>query len=407
MVKEVRLFRENPLFVERGVRVVDLPGTNAVSAAVEEKIEEFLRRADVVIGVTGPEGFTRDERTMLERFQKFNIGAANRVMFVMNRMDLLDPKNLISAEAFRAYYRKNFVEVVEGARLRADRIFFASALWVELECMNDRSVDEQSRRTSIEVALQEGRRFLDGMKGIEPDTKKMLQSLYDDGGVPTFRAELLRFLERDVRRERLREVALQLRAVRERLSQLLEPERSSLGDVAIEGASSREVRDHLEKLAQAARRRILRLARELPGLAQASLGDGKARLAKALADWAHDPEKLDLEDARRERPGADGPELARVAVERARAPRRPRSSSSSSSRRSRRRPPPRSIRLATSRASRRSSSSSTRSSPRSARGGASPRSSRTRTLESRKTSGSLRGPARARRRGASPTCRSR
>ena len=74
--------------------------------------------------------------------QKFNIGAANRVMFVMNRMDLLDPKNLISAEAFRGYFRKNFVEVVEGARLRADRIYFGSALWVELECMRDRTVDD-------------------------------------------------------------------------------------------------------------------------------------------------------------------------------------------------------------------------------------------------------------------------
>ncbi|HZU99105.1 MAG TPA: dynamin family protein, partial [Planctomycetota bacterium] len=233
LVKEVRLFRENPLFVERGVRVVDLPGTNAVSAAVEEKIDEFLRRADVVIGVTGPEGFTRDERTMLERFQKFNIGAANRVMFVMNRMDLLDPKNLISAEAFRSYFRKNFVEVVEGARLRADRIFFGSALWVELEITRDRTVDEESRHHQIEVALGEGRRFLEQMKGLDPELKRMLQTLYEEGGIPTFRAELLRFLERDVRRERLREVALQLRAVRERMSQLLEPERPSLGEVTI------------------------------------------------------------------------------------------------------------------------------------------------------------------------------
>src|SRR5205085_1234903 len=30
LVKEVRLYRENPLFIERGLRVVDLPGTNAV-----------------------------------------------------------------------------------------------------------------------------------------------------------------------------------------------------------------------------------------------------------------------------------------------------------------------------------------------------------------------------------------
>src|SRR5581483_8329484 len=42
------------------------------------------------------------------------------------------------------------------------------------------------------------------------------------------------------------------------------------------------------------------------------------RSAKALQTWALDPEKLDLEDARRERPGADGPELARLAVERGR-----------------------------------------------------------------------------------------
>lgn len=315
LVKEVKLFRANALFVERGVRVVDLPGTNAVSAAVEEKIDEFLRRADVVIGVTGPEGFTRDERTMLERFQKFNIGAANRVMFVMNRMDLLDPKNLISAEAFRAYFRKNFVEVVEGARLRADRIFFGSALWVELELMRDRTVDEESRHHQVAVALSEGRRFLEQIRGLEPDLKRMLGALYEDGGVPTFRAELLRFLERDVRRERLREVALQLRAVRERMSQLLEPERAELGEVAIEGASAREVRDHLEKLAQGARRRLVRTARELPGLVQQALGDSKVRLAKALQEWALDPEKLDLEDAR---PGADGPELARVAVERGR-----------------------------------------------------------------------------------------
>ncbi len=318
LVKEVRLYRENPLFVERGVRVVDLPGTNAVSAAVEEKIDEFLRRADVVIGVTGPEGFTRDERTMLERFQKFNIGAANRVMFVMNRMDLLDPKNLISAEAFRSYFRKNFVEVVEGARLRADRIFFGSALWVELEITRDRTVDEESRHHQVEVALGEGRRFLEQMKGLDPELKRMLQSLYEEGGIPTFRAELLRFLERDVRRERLREVALQLRAVRERMSQLLEPERPSLGEVTIEGASAREVRDHLEKLAQGARRRLLRVARDLPGFTQQALGDTKVQLAKELHDWAMDPEKLDLEDVRRERPGADGPELARMAVERGR-----------------------------------------------------------------------------------------
>jgi hypothetical protein len=318
LVKEVRLFRENALFVERGVRVVDLPGTNAVSAAVEEKIDEFLRRADVVIGVTGPEGFTRDERTMLERFQKFNLGAANRVMFVMNRMDLLDPKNLISAESFRAYFRRNFVEVVEGARLRADRIFMGSALWVELEGTRDRTLDEESRHHQVEVALQEGRRFLEQMKGLEPDLRKMLGSLYEDGGVPTFRAELLRFLERDVRRERLREVALQLRSVRERLSQLLEPERATLGEVAIEGASAREVRDHLEKLSQGARRRLLRAARDLPGIVQQCLGDAKVKLAKVLQEWALDPEKLDLEDARRERPGADGPELARLAVERGR-----------------------------------------------------------------------------------------
>lgn len=318
LVKEVRLFRENPMFVERGLRIVDLPGTNAVSQAVEEKIDEFLRRADVVVAVTGPEGFTRDDRAMLERFQRFNLGAASRVLFCMNRMDLLDPKNLKSAEVFRSYFRKNFVEVVEGARLRADRVFFVSALWVELEGTRDRTADEQSRRTQVELALSEGRRFLEAMKNLDPESRRLLQSLYDDGGVAGLRAELLRFLERDVRRERLKEVGLQLKAVRDRLAALLEPERASLGDVTLEGASAREVRDQLEKLAQAARRRLLKAARDLEGAGQAALGDAKARLSRAVQEWAHDPTKLDLEELRRDRPGSDGPELAGAAVERAR-----------------------------------------------------------------------------------------
>lgn len=83
----------------RHMALVDTPGTNAVIRKHQEITEDFVPRSDLVLFVTSADRpFTESERAFLERIRQWG----KKVVFVVNKADLLDEGELAEVLAFVA-----------------------------------------------------------------------------------------------------------------------------------------------------------------------------------------------------------------------------------------------------------------------------------------------------------------
>jgi small GTP-binding protein len=86
-----------------GLRIVDTPGTNAILREHEALTRDYVPRADLVVFVTSADRpFTETERAFLESVLEWR----KKVVFVVNKIDLLDPQGRREVIAY----------VTEGAR---------------------------------------------------------------------------------------------------------------------------------------------------------------------------------------------------------------------------------------------------------------------------------------------------
>lgn len=95
--EEFLLERAFPADILRRIAVVDTPGTNAIIRRHEELTREFIPRADLVLFVTSADRpFTESERAFLEAIREWG----KKVLFVLNKVDLLSPDEQAQVIAF-------------------------------------------------------------------------------------------------------------------------------------------------------------------------------------------------------------------------------------------------------------------------------------------------------------------
>jgi small GTP-binding protein len=86
-----------PLDLLRDLAIVDTPGTNAIVREHEEITSHFVPRADLVLFVTSADRpFTETERLFMERIRAWG----KKVVVVLNKVDLLDPRQVDEQMAF-------------------------------------------------------------------------------------------------------------------------------------------------------------------------------------------------------------------------------------------------------------------------------------------------------------------
>jgi len=250
LIEQVHLFRKNPLFVEKGIEIVDLPGTDSTNVRQKELTHNYLQLADVVILVIEPKGFKMADVDISEELGKHNNEIRNKMFVVMNKFDTLD-----AGDIARDSIKKLWGQVSEEFRrlqLSSDRIYLTSAKRVELTSCKDLGIISDAEKDDLESLIQNSRNKLQALdKGIEEDNPRLytlMESVYTDGGIEHLRNNLVMYLENNIQRERMKEIFIDLEKVFKASKRLLDSEKPTIERLkANQRGYHRQLVDFVEK----------------------------------------------------------------------------------------------------------------------------------------------------------------
>ncbi|MHC4663565.1 MAG: dynamin family protein, partial [Planctomycetota bacterium] len=252
-IEQVNIFKNNPLFVEKGVRIVDLPGTDAVNDRQIELTHNYLREADAVILVVEPRGFAKAHTVIVEIFGKQFHQARDKVYIAVNKFDTLKTMDLEKDKIERLYTQ--FLDVIQSMKLDPDRLYFMDGLYVELKTKKERGLGltaaEDSEYNQQVETLKDMTRLLDEQEkvGLKPVIVDLIQRCVKDGGVVPFRQDLMNYLERDIQVNRLREIYQDLANANRAVHALVAPEKGRMQEiVASIKSQAKQINEFLERL---------------------------------------------------------------------------------------------------------------------------------------------------------------
>ncbi len=230
LIEQVHIFRKNPLFVEKGIEIVDLPGTDSTNARQKEMTHTYLQQADVVMLIIEPKGFKMADVDISSELGKHNNEIRNKMFVVMNKFDTLD-----SADIARDSIKRLFGQVSEVFRnvgLSEERVYLTSAKRVDLTSRKDLGIITENEKKDLESLIQDSRNKLQSLeKGIEDDNPRLyglMEKVYTDGGIENLRNQLVAYLEGDIQKERMREIFIDLDKVFKSAKRLLDSEKPTI-----------------------------------------------------------------------------------------------------------------------------------------------------------------------------------
>jgi tRNA U34 5-carboxymethylaminomethyl modifying GTPase MnmE/TrmE len=246
LIEEVNIFRRNPLFVEKGISICDLPGTGALNPRDTEIALTALRDSDLIIMVIPPQGFSDQNMILKRELEQHNNEIKNKIFFVVNRFDeiLMDE---LTEEKLNKLMKEHIIAPIISMGLNPDRLYLTNAKMVELTLMGDRI--DQAHKNALEDLKDDAQRKLKAIpEGLDKDLQDRMIRVFTDGGVDSLRADLVKYLERDIAIERLKEIYLDLRRVYTAVRHLLDPERPRIeGLKATQMNLIRQVTDFVEQ----------------------------------------------------------------------------------------------------------------------------------------------------------------
>lgn len=235
LIQQVFLFRNNPLFVEGGIEIVDLPGTDSVNPRQKEITLRYLEESDVVLNVVQPRGFSEADKEIQSEMARHHPDIRNKMFFVINMIDTLDASTLSNASALTKLMQEQVKGSIVGAGLRADRLFATSARTAELQDRAARRPDDAGVRSELDIMKKKLSEALSRLpQDIPDDLHEMLEVAFKDGGMEYLRDYLTRYLEGEIRFERLRDVFADLGTLVGGLEKLFGPVKSEIGDMPAE-----------------------------------------------------------------------------------------------------------------------------------------------------------------------------
>ena len=258
LIEKVTVFKNNRLFVEKGLQIVDTPGTDSANPRQRDITHQYLNNADVVVSVLEPRGFTMANMDIIAEMARANMGnIRNKMFFVINKFDMLSPDEF-EGNRIGIYLNNEFKAKVLQEQLSAKHIYPTVALVDVLRAKND-SKQEASVLASCKDKLD-----LVGADTEEPWKTRVTDAL-SGNGVVKMRETLINYLERELAFERLRDVQRALDIPMQAAAQLI----SANGDLINQARSGRtsavgQIRDFVTKAQTAFESNLLQLAQGLP-----------------------------------------------------------------------------------------------------------------------------------------------
>ncbi len=286
LIEQVHIYKENPIFSDKGVRIIDLPGTDSVNVRQREITHRYMGEADAVVLVLEPKGFKMADVDIKEELGKHNNEVRNKMFFVMNKFDTLSHDD-IDKDSIHKLYRGQVVETVVRLGLDPDRIFLTSAKMVELQAKKDQGIITSNEEKDLSGLKEGARGKLDALdETITPDLLNMMKITYKDGGVALLRNRLLRYLERDIRIDRLHEIFEDIKNVYSSTKKLLEPERSRVEDL-LENLKNKRVmvNEFVEKTKDMFYDEVSFINDRVEGAAEAGISKAKEKLELGINMW--------------------------------------------------------------------------------------------------------------------------
>jgi GTPase SAR1 family protein len=286
LIEQVYIYKNNPLFSDRGVQIIDLPGTDSINVRQREITHTYMSEADAVVLVLEPKGFKMADVDIKNELGKHNNEVRNKMFFVMNKFDTLSHDDIVK-DRIEKLYRSQVVDTVVRLGLDPDRIFLTSAKLVELQAKKDKGIIGSNEEKDLQGLKESAKGKLEALdETISPDLLNMMKITYKDGGVGLFRNQLLRYLERDIRVDRFREIFADLDRVYSSTKDLLEPERSRVEDL-LENLKNKRVmvNEFIDKTQNIFYDEVSFISDRVEGAAEAGIAKAKEKLEAGINMW--------------------------------------------------------------------------------------------------------------------------
>ncbi|MHC4599707.1 MAG: dynamin family protein, partial [Planctomycetota bacterium] len=225
LIEEVNIFRNNPLFVEKGISICDLPGTGAMNPRDTEIALGALRDSDLIIMTLPPQGLGEQNLILKDELQQHNNEIKNKIFFVVNRYDEIQPDEL-TEERVTTMLKEHIIAPIISMGLNPDRLYLTNAKlceWIQLEGKDQLS---EADVRGLDAMRADNQRKLSAIpQELDRELKDKMTRVFTDGGVDRLREDLVKYLERDIAIERQKEIYLDLRRIYTAVRRLLDPER--------------------------------------------------------------------------------------------------------------------------------------------------------------------------------------
>lgn len=288
LIEQVHIFKDNPLFVQKGIEIVDLPGTDSANVRQRELTHSYLSESDVVLLVLEPKGFKSADIDIGRELGKHNNEIRSKMFFVMNMFDRLDLDEISKAEVEKLYQAQVVEQIVKNG-LDPRRVYLTSAKWVELRLKRERGRLDAEEAKVLERMDLDARTKLEALdSSINPDLLRLMRGVYTTGGVEELREDLIGYLEGEIQMDRMMEIFSDLRRVYEATRRLLEPERARVLDLLERLKSrSRQVNEYFQKALDVVygSLEVLQDERRLEVVIQKSLEGTKERFKAGLKSF--------------------------------------------------------------------------------------------------------------------------
>ncbi len=286
LIEQVFIYKNNPLFTDKGVQIIDLPGTDSVNVRQREITHTYMAEADAVVLVLEPKGFKMADVDIKNELGKHNNEVRSKMFFIMNKFDTLSHDDIVK-ERIEKLYRSQVVDTVVRLGLDPDRIFLTSAKMVELQAKKDKGAIGSNEEKDLQGLKESAKGKLEALdETISPDLLNMMKITYKDGGVGLFRNKLLKYLERDIKVDRLREIYADIRRVYSSTKNVLEPERSRVKDLLDNLKNKRVmVNEFIEKTQNLFYDEVSFINDRVEGAAEAGIAKAKEKLEAGITMW--------------------------------------------------------------------------------------------------------------------------
>jgi GTPase SAR1 family protein len=235
LIKIVEIYRNNPVIKKQNFQIADTPGTDSMNEAARTITLNYLKEADAVVYLAEARGLSENFDRIRKELNKYHNEIREKMFIVANKADWYEVRSMRKNGAEKAPIEIVFQNIVDPLRamgLNEKRLYFTCGRFSELNQKLDNgniSPEENQQLATIRKALEDKRNALDST--LNPVLLNKLTDCFGDGGMQTFRHDLVDYLEYDIQVERLKEIYFDLNRVHTALNQLLDPEQGRLKDI--------------------------------------------------------------------------------------------------------------------------------------------------------------------------------